>query len=142
MALRLSTGLRNALLDAGSLKASFNNAKLQYFSGAQPASADDAPTGTLLLTIDNTTGLNFGTAANGKLPKEAAAWTAAALATGTAGYFRLSLLVGDTGAQSTTEVRLDGSVGVFGADLLLSSTALVITATQSVTGFEITLPAA
>jgi len=142
MTIRLSTGLTNDLLDVGSLKSIFANAKLQYFTGAQPASPDDAPTGSLLLTIDNTTGLNFGVAATGKLPKEAAVWAGVAASTGTAGYFRLSSLANDTGAQSVTESRIDGSVGTFGADLLISSTALVTGATQTISQFELTVPAA
>lgn len=51
MALRLSTGLRNFLLSGGSLKDAFNGGKLFLYSGAQPTTADDAFTGTLLATI-------------------------------------------------------------------------------------------
>jgi len=141
MAIRLSTGLRNQLLDTGSLKTIFTNAKLEYFTGAQPASADDAATGTKLLTIDNTTGINFEpTAVNGTLSKLATeVWSATAANSGTAGWFRLSSLA-DANAASTTLPRIDGSIGTFGADLNLSSTNIVAGATETVTAFDVTLP--
>lgn len=51
MTLRVSTGLRDFLLDGGSLKDALQGGQLLIYSGAQPASADSAPTGTLLATI-------------------------------------------------------------------------------------------
>lgn len=51
MTLRLSTGLRNAALAHGSVKDILSNGCLYIYSGSQPASADAAPTGTLLCTI-------------------------------------------------------------------------------------------
>lgn len=56
MALRLSKGLRNFLLFQGSLKDALDNGKLLIYSGAQPASADDAVSGTLLATITLSSG--------------------------------------------------------------------------------------
>lgn len=56
MALRFSTGLRNFLNEAGGLKQALNNGKLMIYSGAQPASADDAASGTLLATITKSSG--------------------------------------------------------------------------------------
>lgn len=51
MTLRYSTGAANHLAQHGSFKDAFNNGKIEIYSGAQPASADAAPTGTLLCTI-------------------------------------------------------------------------------------------
>lgn len=51
MALRYSSGLRNFLNEGGSIKHALANGKLKIYTGAQPASADDAPSGTLLATI-------------------------------------------------------------------------------------------
>lgn len=143
MAIRLSTGLRDGLLDTGALNSLLANAKLEYYTGAQPASADDAVTGTKLLTIDNTTGINFAAAAvSGTISKLGSeTWSAAAIASGTAGYFRMSVLA-DANALSTTAVRIDGSIGSFGADLNLTSTNIVSGATQTVDAFDVTLPAA
>lgn len=51
MTLRLSSGLRNYLENVGSFKNAFSGGKLKIYTGAQPATADAAPTGTLLATI-------------------------------------------------------------------------------------------
>lgn len=51
MTLRLSTALRSFALSGGSVRDALQNGKIQIFSGAQPATADAAPTGTLLATI-------------------------------------------------------------------------------------------
>lgn len=56
MSLRLSTSLRNLVLGGGSVKDALQNGKLLIYSGAQPASADAAPTGTLLATITSGSG--------------------------------------------------------------------------------------
>jgi len=56
MTLRFSTGLRNFLMEGGSMKQAFAGGKLLIYSGAQPASADDAVAGTLLATITSGSG--------------------------------------------------------------------------------------
>lgn len=48
---KISTGLANALARGDSLKALLTDYVLQIFSGSVPNSADDAETGTLLVTI-------------------------------------------------------------------------------------------
>jgi hypothetical protein len=86
-------------LVGGSLRDIFKRGVLQIYSGTQPASADFACTGTLLLTITNASGaftagavangLEFGVAASGAISKSSQAWSGVGLATGTAGWFRL-----------------------------------------------------
>lgn len=83
MTLRLSTALRNHVLSGGSVKDSLQGGKVLVYSGAQPATADAAPTGTLLCTV---------TAA-------AAAHTAEVLATGT-----VTLNSGASGSVDTLTV--------------------------------------
>jgi len=145
MTLQASTGLRNKILDTSSLKASLAGCVLKIFSGAPPATADAAQTGTLLTTIsDNSTGatLTFGTASAGTLPKNASqVWSGVNAATGTAGYFRIVLLTGEDGTSSTTQVRLQGLVGVAGSDVNMSSVNLTAAATQTMDAANITLPA-
>lgn len=51
MAFRLSDALRSFLASKGSLAQALHNGKIKIYSGAQPASANAAPTGTLLCTI-------------------------------------------------------------------------------------------
>lgn len=76
MALRLSTGLRNFALAGGSVKDALQGGKLMIYTGAQPATADSAPTGTLLCTI---------TAASGVHTAEVQATGTVTLNTGAAG---------------------------------------------------------
>lgn len=56
MTLRYSTGLRNFLARYGSLADALSNGEIRVYTGAQPSSADAAPTGTLLCTITNNAG--------------------------------------------------------------------------------------
>lgn len=56
MAFRLSTGMRNAILGSVSFAHAIQNGKIQIYSGTQPATADAAPTGTLLATITDGSG--------------------------------------------------------------------------------------
>lgn len=51
MTIRLSTGARNHQLSGGSWRSAFNGGKLEIYTGAQPANADAAITGTKLVTI-------------------------------------------------------------------------------------------
>lgn len=60
MSLRISTGLRNFLLEGGSMKHAFQGGRMEIYSGSQPTGADSAVTGTLLVTI--TTGSGAHTA--------------------------------------------------------------------------------
>lgn len=139
--MKLSTGLRNAILSTGSLKAALDGGELRIYSGSAPASPDDAVTGTLLVTIKNAgAGINFDTAAAGGILSKAPAetWSGVNAATGTAGYFR-HVLSADAGTSSTTAARIQGTIAVAGADLNISSTALTSGATQAVAGYSITV---
>jgi hypothetical protein len=51
MTMRLSTGLRNFLAKEGGLGDALSGGIIEIYTGPQPASADAAPTGTLLCTI-------------------------------------------------------------------------------------------
>lgn len=257
MALRLSTGLRNYLNEHGSVKQALNNGKIYIYTGAQPALADDAATGTLLAIISKSSGaiteevqavgsvaltggasgsvdtitvngiailpaavpfnaslgqtaidiaaaindnpqnllfiasvstntvnitaklglgslangwvvastattitktdsnmaggvtavngLTFGDAASGTLvknPRET--WTGVGLAAGTAGWFRYEGALADTEASDTAGAfnRLDGNISTSGANLNMSSTTVAVDATQTISTFSLTVPAA
>lgn len=144
--IKVSTGLRNKVLDTGSLRSRLNLGFICIYSGAEPATADAAVTGTLLCTISVSgggTGLSFdAAAANGVLAKSAEVWSGAIVATGVAGYYRFAA-AGDTGAASTTEERIQGSVGLAGADLNLTSTSLTTNASltaQTIDYYVVSLP--
>lgn len=146
MTIKISTGLSNKLLDTGSLKATMALGFLKIYSGAAPADADAAVTGTLLCTISlasSGTGINFDAAAvAGVLAKAPAeTWSGVNAATGTAGYFR-HVAVGDTGASSTSQARIQGAVGVTGSDLNLTSVSLVSAATQTIDFYTVAMPLA
>lgn len=146
MTTKASTGLRNHMLTTGSLKAALDGGFLRLYSGVEPATADAAipVDSTLLLTVfsDNVAaGLNLAaTAADGFIEKSAQTWSGTVLATGTATWFRF-VAAGDTGALSTTQARLQGSVARAGADLNISSADLVAGAPQAVNYFTVALPA-
>ena len=48
MSKRISTAFTNFLADGGSWAAALTGGRIRVYSGSQPATADDAPTGTLL----------------------------------------------------------------------------------------------
>jgi len=56
MTLKYSTAARQYMADDGSLRDAFGNGRIEIYTGAQPASADAAVTGTLLCTITNASG--------------------------------------------------------------------------------------
>lgn len=141
--MKLSTGLRNKLLDTGSLKSILAGGSIKIYSGAEPATADAAVTGTLLCTITNGgSGINLAvSAASGIIQKLASeTWSGTNAATGTAGYYR-HVAAGDDGTLSTTQARIQGDISTVAADLNLSSTSLVSGAPQAIDYYSIALPA-
>jgi len=152
--LRLSTALRNAILDGTTgFKGGVSGGFLDLWSGGQPASSDDIATGTLLCRLYAGgvagTGLTLGASASGVIAKTVAeVWQGVGLATGSIGWFRYYDFVTDaatsytTGAAaSTTQGRLDGSVSTSGADMNLSSVSVVSGATVTLDTFQLTMPA-
>jgi len=118
------------------------------YTGSQPATADLAPTGTLLLLITKasgaftkgttTNGLEFDAPVAGVLgKKDADTWSGVGLAAGTAGWFRFYANDYNTAAGA---LCFDGSVGTSGAQLNLSSTSIVLAATTTIDEFEVTVP--
>lgn len=149
MTVRLSTGLRNKMLDGGTtggIKGGLNLGFINIYSGPQPLTADTAATGTLLGTasVDGTgTGLTFDAAAAGVIAKAAAeTWEFTGAAAGTAGWFRMYEPTDTPGNQSTTKARIDGSIASSGADMNLSNISIAIGAPNTIDVFQFTLPAA
>lgn len=140
----LSTGLRNALLGSASLKSSLDGGEIRIYAGTVPADADAAiGAATLLVTIKNGgSGINFDSAATGgvllKAPAET--WSGTNAASGTASFFR-HVVAADTGASSTTALRIQGLCAVAGADINLTSVALTSGATQTLDFYSVSLPA-
>lgn len=257
MALRLSAGVRNFTNQYGSLKQAFANGKMLIYTGAQPADANAAVTGTLLVTITDASGahtnevqatgtvtlntgasgsvdtltvngieimgsstpfnaslvqtaadictkinnnpknmlfiasnsgsavitikakpglgtlangwvvastvttitktdvnmasgvsavngLLFGSSLAGVLSKVSTqTWSGTAVATGTAGWFRLLGSVNDAGGVDSTEtaIRMDGNIATSGANLNMTSTSIATSAPVVLTNGNITEPA-
>ncbi|MGO9370682.1 MAG: hypothetical protein ACLQBD_01120 [Syntrophobacteraceae bacterium] len=132
----------------------FENCVLAIYSGAQPAGADAAENGTLLLLItlasgsfaggSPANGLNFASPAIvGVLSKGSGIWSGNAVASGTAAWFRLYSNGYNVGADAgLVWNRMDGSIGISGsgADLIVATTALTAAAPYTVDAFTVTLP--
>lgn len=141
MALIPSTGLRNKILDTGSLKSILANGFVHVYASALadiPATADaaiDPAKHTKLLTVYGdgiSAGLNLGTADGGAIGKAGGeTWAGTVLVDGNAAFFRY---VGsaDTGALSTTQPRFQGRSGTANAELNLGSIAMVSGTTREV----------
>ena len=142
---KFSTGLRNGMLSGLNLKAALDGGSLLLFSGPVPATADAAETGTVLMSLtvggDGTTGLSFGTAENGVISKsETEVWATSAVDTsGTISYFRFVSST-DSGGDSTTEARIQGTAGIVGTDLVLTSTEVTAGQPWTLNYFNVALP--
>lgn len=134
----------------GSVKDLFDYGVVHIYSSPQPASADDAETGTLLAVITDSgatftpgaiaNGLRFeADPVNGKISKLATqTWsTLACLASGTAAWGRIHDNARTMGASSTA-VRADFTVGVSGADMNGGTTSLQAGAPTGVNNFGVT----
>jgi hypothetical protein len=108
-----------------------NGGTIQVRSGTQPANADAAPTGTLLVTLTFSATAFAPAGATGGQATANAIGAANAVATGTASWFRAFK------SDGTTAV-FDGSVGVSAADLILSSVALTSGGNVAVSSFTYT----
>lgn len=143
---KFSTGLRNKLLDTNPFKTIFNLGFVEVWSGTPPADADQSTAGCTLLcrySNNNTaTGLTFAsTAAGGAITKNLSeTWSKAAAGTGSATFWRL-VAPGDTQALSTTEPRIQGTIGLAGADLNVGSLSYVATTVYTLDAFAAGIPA-
>jgi len=143
---KLSTGLRDHMLVTGSVKSGLDGGVIRIYSGAVPADADAALGGaTLLVTISNNdlgTGITLdASASNGVAVKNTTeTWSGTVASTGVATFFRYSGLT-DAGTLSTTERRLQGTVGTALADLLVSSTTFTATNLRQIDSFNVAMPA-
>jgi hypothetical protein len=139
-----STGLRNAVASTGSLRSTLSGCVIKVYSGPLPASADAALSGNTLLCTYSADGVeNAGISwesapIDGALIKLASEqWQGNAVATGTASFVRICQPA-DTGASSTTAVRIQGDVGVGGAFLnLTNGTSMASGAPQAILSFSL-----
>ena len=126
--------------------------RLDIYTGSQPTTADDAETGTKLVSITDAggsftpgqeaNGLRMGDVSSFALSREGSqVWSGVAVATGTAGWFRFYDNAATTGS-STTAIRFDGSIATSGAQLNMSNTSITTSGTTTIDTVAITQPAA
>lgn len=143
--MKMSTGLRNGLLSTGSFASVMNNHVIVIYSGTVPADADAAIGAAVALceiTVgdDGVTPLGYDAAANGVLQKASAeTWSGTVDSTGTASFFRMRTQADGDGA-STSATRVQGTVGLAGADMNLSSVALTAAAVQVIDTWALAIP--
>ena len=147
MTVRLSTGLRAAMLNGGTeggMKGALSGGTIRIYSGPQPISADAPATGTLLgiVTVDGAGGgLHFDTSTDGTLSKAAAEdWKFNGIAAGTAGWFRFGAEGGGFDSNSNTEPRIDGTIATSGGDVNITNVAIAVGSPNTVDVFTFTLP--
>ena len=135
----------------GSYRGIFRNCTIVIRTGTQPASADDAETGTVLCQItlssgsfsadSPTNGLNFGQVSDGVLAKAVdEVWSGVNSESGVAGWFRIYDNSFVTGA-TTTGKRLDGACATSGAQMTLTNSSLVSGVTTTVDDVALSMPA-
>lgn len=147
MAARLSTGLVKKLMDTAPFKTIFDGCFIDIYSGTQPASADDVPTGTKLVTLysnGTSAGLHFEAVAAGGVATKLASesWTGTALADGVAGWFRVREATDAGTAASTTVARYDGAIAASGGQMTLANTTVTNGAPFVIAAAAFTLPKA
>lgn len=127
MTIRFNTAQRNMLVNA--IADEIGGRTLSIYTGTQPATANDAATGTKLVDI---TINGFNAAASGSATLDTSTPnTGVAVAAGTAGWGRIT---GTTGV-------IDGTVGTSGTDFTINSTSVSSGATVTLTAMTITQPA-
>ena len=132
MALGYNVTIRNDRLDVITAAIDVGTqGKIKIYSdaAARPATGG-APGASVLLATLLFTLTSFPGAAAGTMSANAITDDSSADATGTALWFRVT--------DSADVHVMDGDVGTSGSDLNLNTTALVIGATISITGFDLT----
>lgn len=129
----------------------FRNNIIRIYSGAAPADANAAETGTLLLKLTKSSGAvvpglaangnNFDAIVTGVLSKDSNVWSGVGLVDGTAGYWRMYDNGEATGSSSAAK-RCQGLCGTSGTEFVMSSTSVVTGATITLDIFNVTQPAA
>lgn len=143
MAFKFSSELRRQQCVGGSLKSILDGGIVRVYSGPVPASADSGLLESNVTLCDITNGeegLTFeATANNATLTKSLSeVWQGNNAENGVATFFRF-IMPTDSGLMSSTEVRIQGSVGGPSSDLTISNATLIKGAPQRLEYFAIAL---
>jgi hypothetical protein len=136
MATRIPNAVQDAAVNAiaARVDAGAGPGVLRIYTGAQPADADDAPTGTLLVSI-TLADPAFGASSAGVAQLAGTPRSGTAVASGTAGWFRI--------VDSNGVTVVDGSVTATGGggDLELDNTNIATGQQVSVSALSLSIPA-
>lgn len=127
---KLSAASRNLALNAALDVC--NSGYLDIYDGTQPADADTAVGVQVKLARLTLSATAFAAASGASKPANAIT-SGAALATGTATWYRIT--------KSDDTAVFDGSVGTSSANLVMNSTAIQVGATVAVTSLAVTMAA-
>lgn len=122
MAIRLSALAAQALVTEFGLQSMLHGGHIRIYSGAQPASADAAPTGQLLAVVtvganpvptpaDDTGGLTFVPGSRLGELRDTGDWQVRATASGAPGWWRAVAFDHSPDSTDRSSVRMDGAVG-------------------------------
>ena len=131
MTIQYDATTRNAKLDAIE-SANGASCAMEIRTGAQPANCSSVSTGTLLCTINLPADWMANAAAGAKA--KAGTWSAAAVAGGTAGHFRLYR---SQATKDGTTCFMQGSIGQGTGDLSFDNTTVASGQTITVNTFTI-----
>lgn len=131
MTTRYNDALRNVGADA--IADQFDGGTIKIYTGSQPAGAGDATAETLLCTVDIPTPA-FGNAAGGVASKTGT-WVGVAVATGTAGWFRME----DSGNTLVHDGSITATGG--GGEIELATTSINTDGVVVINSATITQPA-
>lgn len=133
MATKLTNTIASLLADAIDTDTNAGGAgKIILYGGSEPATADTAPSATVLATF-TLSNPAFGAASNGVITLSGTPLTVAASATGTATHFRLT-------RNNGTTVILQGTVGTSGQQLNLNTTSITSGVNVTITSGTVTVP--
>lgn len=152
MAVRFSTGERDSVADK--IVADFADGVIDLYDGSQPASANDAPNGTKIGSITESGGaFSHGSATNGlELQsnsdgtisiKSGETWIFTSAQAGTVRWGRLKTNATDDDSSSTSQKRIDFSVGVTTGNMKIAQGVTFTAASQTATisAFTLTIAA-
>lgn len=139
MIVRLNVALRNLLLNSlfntGLGAAMFDGGTVYFRSGATPAAADNAATGTVIATIALPADA-MAAAAGGSISKNVASWQdLSADATGVMGYARF------VSADATLVMDMDVTDNAGNGAIKVDNPAVVAAQQFFITAFTLTMPA-
>lgn len=133
MTVQYSTTVRNGMADAWETGMG-TSAKIQIYTGAQPANCGTAASGTKLAEFALASDW-CAAAASGAKTLNSLPLSTTGLAAGTAGYYRFVDSAGTTCHEQ-------GSVGTSGTDMIIDNSSIAVSQSVQITGFTKTWPGA